>query len=369
MQTPDGRSVYQHAGGAYLYFVDAAINFPSCPTCMSSWAIGTDYTDASLQPDLFSVSSAPCPTGAMDWLARTGSGYAVLGTLACPSPPPSPLSPSLPPLFMLPPLLPPSTPCAPTPMQLTRPAFAGDTHISVSHHRCGLDVGDTFILGSEILAVTALGGYGLRRSLSAMAPRSLSEWDVTVSFTPALTSSYLAGLAESLTPLAPPPMVGLGSPPAISPPAPAPPTPWSPLGDVLTPLGIGVTTSGAIPVWQLALAICLPTAILCAALLLARRLRVCSWRRKTPPTASSAPMVGFITHSSRASSRFAGGVGVDDEDYEHLSIVSNEYAREGDVSTASVKPRIGRVALVRSGGAVRQAAVADRDSGGMISRI
>ena len=61
MQTPDGRSVYQHAGGAYLYYIAA----------FGSWAVGADYADSSATPYLYSVSSAPCPTATTGWIDTT----------------------------------------------------------------------------------------------------------------------------------------------------------------------------------------------------------------------------------------------------------------------------------------------------------
>ena len=98
VQTPDGRSVYQHAGGAYLYYIAA----------FGSWAVGADYADSSATPYLYSVSSAPCPTATTGWIDTT-SGPAGLA-LACPSPPPSPPPPSPPPPSPPPPSPPPPSP-------------------------------------------------------------------------------------------------------------------------------------------------------------------------------------------------------------------------------------------------------------------
>ena len=66
-------------------------------------------------------------------------------------------------------------------MRLTKAASESDTQISVSHLRCGLDVGETFILGSQTLTVTNIehGGYDRHRLLSATA-RSLSSDAATV---------------------------------------------------------------------------------------------------------------------------------------------------------------------------------------------
>ena len=99
-------------------------------------------------------------------------------------------------------------------MRLTKAASESDTQISVSHLRCGLDVGETFILGSQTLTVTNIehGGYDRRRLLSATA-RSLSsdastvdealtqqdEAELSVSFTPALTQGYPVGFEESVS--------------------------------------------------------------------------------------------------------------------------------------------------------------------------
>ena len=99
-------------------------------------------------------------------------------------------------------------------MRLTKAASESDTQISVSHLRCGLDVGETFILGSQTLTVTNIehGGYDRRRLLSATA-RSLSsdastvdealpqqgESELSVSFTPALAQRYPVGFEESVS--------------------------------------------------------------------------------------------------------------------------------------------------------------------------
>ena len=97
-------------------------------------------------------------------------------------------------------------------MRLTKAASESDTQISVSHLRCGLDVGETFILGSQTLTVTNIeqGGYDRRRLLSATA-RSLSsdastvdealtqQDELSVSFTPALTQGYPVGFEESVS--------------------------------------------------------------------------------------------------------------------------------------------------------------------------
>ena len=99
-------------------------------------------------------------------------------------------------------------------MRLTKAASESDTQISVSHLRCGLDVGETFILGSQTLTVTNIehGGYDRRRLLSTTA-RSLSsdaatvdealtqqdEAELSVSFTPALTQGYPVGFEESVS--------------------------------------------------------------------------------------------------------------------------------------------------------------------------
>ena len=109
-------------------------------------------------------------------------------------------------------------------MRLTKAASESDTQISVSHLRCGLDVGETFILGSQTLTVTNIehGGYDRRRLLSATA-RSLSsdastvdealiqqdEAELSVSFTTdAGLPSWLRGVGEQLLGLG----LGLGIP-------------------------------------------------------------------------------------------------------------------------------------------------------------
>merc|ERR1711903_157004 len=103
MQTPDGRSVYQHAGGAYLYYIAA----------FGSWAVGADYADSSATPYLYSVSSAPCPTATTGWIDTTSGPVGL--ALACPSPPPSPPPPSPPPPSPPPPSPPPPSPALPSP--------------------------------------------------------------------------------------------------------------------------------------------------------------------------------------------------------------------------------------------------------------
>jgi len=97
-------------------------------------------------------------------------------------------------------------------MRLTKAASESDTQISVSHLRCGLDVGETFILGSQTLTIIGIE-FGDRRRLLSATARSLSsdastvdealtqqdEAELSVSFTPALTQGYPVGFEESVS--------------------------------------------------------------------------------------------------------------------------------------------------------------------------
>ena len=97
-------------------------------------------------------------------------------------------------------------------MHLTKAASVSDTQISVNHLRCGLDVGGTFILGSQTLTIIGIE-FGDRRRLLSATARSLSsdastvdealtqqdEAELSVSFTPALTQGYPVGFEESVS--------------------------------------------------------------------------------------------------------------------------------------------------------------------------